>query len=155
LQWYWKADFVKEGRLCSVAYAINSKGQLVGGSEDNCGGSNAQAFLWEYGSLVDLNAFISPGSGVQLTVALSINEGGAIASLGLLPNGDQHAFVLIPCDVGHSDEEGCDYSLADATAAAPQTSPAVRDASSRTLPPSLLRGMSRYHFPGRKFSPRN
>jgi probable HAF family extracellular repeat protein len=96
---------VVKGKLCSVAYAINAKGQIVGESDDDCFGAHAHAFLWEHGSLIDLNAFPSPGSGVQLTVALSINEGGAIASLGLLPNGDQHAFVLIPCDENDGDSE--------------------------------------------------
>jgi hypothetical protein len=44
----------------------------------------------------------APGSGLPLTFAVSINEHGEIASLELLPNGDQHAFELIPCDENHS-----------------------------------------------------
>ena len=107
---------VVKGKLCSVAYAVNAKGQIVGESDDDCLGANAHAFLWEHGSLIDLNAFPSPGSGVQLTVALSINEGGAIASLGLLPNGDQHAFVLIPCDENDGDSECEDEGEATAVA---------------------------------------
>jgi probable HAF family extracellular repeat protein len=104
-------------KRCSVAYAINAKGQIVGGGDDNCGGFNPSALLWEHGSVIDLNAFVPPDSGVQLTVALSINEGGTIASLGVVPYGDQHAFVLIPCDGNHPGVEGCDYSLVDATLA--------------------------------------
>ena len=99
---------VIQGKLCSVAYAINSKRQVVGSSDDDCGGGNAHAFFWEEGSLVDLNLFVSPSSGVLLTFALSINERGEIASLGLLPNGDQHAFLLIPCDDGEGQAEGCE-----------------------------------------------
>jgi len=137
---------VVKGKLCSVAYAINSKGQIVGESDDDCSGTNAHAFLWEHGSLVDLNAFVSPGSGVQLTVALSINERGAIASLGLLPNGDQHAFVLIPCDENHPGVEGCDYSLVDATAASQVQAP--RYLPSGTQHPSQSRRSNRYHIPG-------
>jgi probable HAF family extracellular repeat protein len=156
----WKRGRMSElgvvpGERCSVAYAINAKEQIVGGSDDNCGGFNPRALLWDHGSVIDLNAFVSPNSGVQLTVALSIDERGTIASLGVVPWGDQHVFVLIPCDEGHSDEEGCDYSPVDATAAAFQTSPAVRGASSRTPPPSLMRRMDRVHLPGSVFGPRN
>ena len=138
---------VVKGRLCSVAYAINAKGQIVGESDD-CFGANAHAFLWEHGSLIDLNAFPSPGSGVQLTVALSINEGGAIASLGLLPNGDQHAFVLIPCDENDGDSECEDEG---------EGTPAVRGETNQkpnvVLPENVRRMLhqrlgSRYHIPG-------
>jgi hypothetical protein len=68
------------------------------------------------------------GAGVQLTVALSINQGGAIAAQGVLPNGDLHAFLLIPCGDG-------DAACADG-AAAPATQP------STTANPALTgRGM--------------
>src|SRR5215831_12355069 len=76
---------VLEGDLCSVAYAINSKQQIVGHSDD-CNGGNSHAFLWQNGVLLDLNSFLPPDSGVVLTIALSINESGQIAALGLLPN---------------------------------------------------------------------
>jgi|SRR5215472_15025196 len=33
--------------------------------------------------------------------------GGEIAGSGLLPNGDFHAIVLIPCDAEHGESEGC------------------------------------------------
>jgi hypothetical protein len=45
--------------------------------------------------------------------------------------------------------------MVEASAAAAQTSPAVRDAARPTLPQSLVRRMNRYHFPGRAFGPRN
>jgi probable HAF family extracellular repeat protein len=114
----WKRDRMSDlgvisGKLCSVAYAVNSKRQIVGSSDDDCAGANAHAFFWEDGSLLDLNTFVSPSSGVQLTFALSINERGEIASLGLLSNGDQHAFVLIPCGAG---EESCGESAAGTVA---------------------------------------
>jgi hypothetical protein len=69
--------------------------------------------VWEKGSLADLN-LVPIGSGVQLTVAVGMNEGGEIAAQGVLPSGDLHAFLLIPCDENHSGVEGCDYSLVDA-----------------------------------------
>jgi probable HAF family extracellular repeat protein len=71
--------------------------QVVGASAADCAGNNASAFLWENGSSVDLNTLvISNPSGAQLTIALSINERGEIAAQGVLPNGDVHAFLLVP-----------------------------------------------------------
>jgi probable HAF family extracellular repeat protein len=154
---------VIRGKVCSIAYAINSKRQIVGVSDDDCFGQNAHAFLWEDGSLVDLDTFVSPNSGVQLTFALSINEHGEIASLGLLPNGDQHAFALIPCDENHPNLEGCDYSLIAATAGAPQPNPAGREIANRApLPPRTWQPSRfnawqrrRFNIPGRAIGPRN
>jgi probable HAF family extracellular repeat protein len=84
------------GRGCNdVAFSVNSRTQIVGSSDD-CAG-NTSAFLWENGSPVDLNTLvISNPSGAQLIEALDINERGEIAAHGVLPNGDLHAFLLIP-----------------------------------------------------------
>jgi len=83
------------GKACSDARSVNSRMQIVGFSDD-CAG-NGSAFLWEHGSLVDLNTLvISNPSGAQLTIALDINERGEIAAQGVLPNGDLHAFLLVP-----------------------------------------------------------
>ncbi len=86
------------GRGCDdEARSVNSRMQVVGVSAADCAGNNASAFLWENGSSVDLNTLvISNPSGAQLTIALSINERGEIAAQGVLPNGDVHAFLLVP-----------------------------------------------------------
>ena len=99
----------QDGDPCSVALEINSSDQVVGGSSD-C--SNfLHAFLWEHGQMIDLNAFVPPSSTLTLTQATFINDRGEIAAEGTLPDGDQRAVLLIPCDGQHPDIEGCDYSL--------------------------------------------
>jgi len=58
--------------------------------------------------------FVPPGSLLRLQRARSINDRGEIVVNGLLPNGDFHAVLLIPCggitltgeDCQHADESG-------------------------------------------------
>jgi probable HAF family extracellular repeat protein len=88
----------------SAAVGINSKTQIVGES-DTCDFSVADAFLWEKGSMVDLNTLIPADSAMHLLLALFINDRGEITGLGLLPNGDVHTFLLIPCEENHGDSE--------------------------------------------------
>jgi probable HAF family extracellular repeat protein len=98
-----------DGDACSRGRGINAKGQIVGLSSD-C--HNAlHAFLWEEGGpMLDLNALIPPGSGVQLTYAIDINDRGEILAksvpLGVIPIGDEdlgHLVLLVPCDEGQGD----------------------------------------------------
>lgn len=107
-----------DGDPCSAANGVNSKGQVVGESSPSCFAALAmEAFLWEDGGpAVDLNILIPPNSGMELATGFSINDRGEINGQGVLPNGDQHAIVLIPCDENHGDVEGCDYSPVDVAA---------------------------------------
>jgi probable HAF family extracellular repeat protein len=102
---------------CSYAFSINELTQVVGVSGDaNC--ASTRASLWERGgSMVDVNALVSSDSGIYVTYALAINVQGEIGGKGVLPNGDERAVLLIPCDEHHPGVAGCDYSLVDATAA--------------------------------------
>ena len=143
-----------DGDPGSQAFVINSGRQVVGATQDN-NFAYVHAFLWERGSIADLNALISNGSGVQLIAAVGLNERGEIVAQGVLPNGDLHAFLLVPCDENHPNIEGCDYSLVEAPAGVAQPIAAIRDVSSRGLPQSLPHRMSRYHFPGRAFGPKD
>jgi probable HAF family extracellular repeat protein len=107
------------GDSCSNAYYVNSRGQVVGTSEDRQGCIalvGQHAFLWEHGGpMVDLNTLIPRGHSLQLTYAVAINERGEIAGFGV-PRGvapdkyetEGHAYVLIPCDRDDSGEEGCE-----------------------------------------------
>jgi probable HAF family extracellular repeat protein len=142
-----------DGDSTSDAIGVNSKDQVVGSSVS--GNGFVRGFLWENGSMFDLNTLISPSSKLNLYFPSIINDRGEIAGQAQLPNGDIHAFLLIPCDESHSDVEGCDYSPVEANTAVPQTKPGVRNTSSRTLPQSFMRWMNRYHFPDVAIGPIN
>lgn len=96
------------GSPCSQADFINSKSQVVGGSFF-CDHSSSLAFLWESGSIVDLNTLIPANTPFYLYWAPYIDDQGVIGALGLLANGDSHAVLLMPCDENHPNIEGCDY----------------------------------------------
>jgi probable HAF family extracellular repeat protein len=142
------------GDVVSWAETINSYDQAVGTSFDANG--NMHPFLWENGVMTDLNTLIPPGSPWLLLEALCNNDRGQIVGYALQTAiGEVHAYLLTPCDENHPGLEGCDYNMADAPAEEPQSSPAVRDTATQALPPSLLRRMNRYHFPGRAIGPGN
>ena len=88
----------------SAAWGINSKTQIVGNSA-TCDFSVFDAFLWEKGSMTDLNTLVPSGSALHLFNAVYISDRGEITGFGFLPNGDVHTFLLIPCDENHSDSE--------------------------------------------------
>ena len=129
-----------DGTTNSEGDFINSKSQIVGLSW-TCDYSFVP-FLWENGSMADLNTLIPPGSPFQLYSASFIDDRGEIAAFGSLANGDTHALLLIPCDENHADIEGCDYSLLDAAAATRQgPAPVMQE---RTTPaPRPLRPFGR------------
>jgi probable HAF family extracellular repeat protein len=91
---------VLTGYPSSFAYAVNSKGQITGGLTNTAGAcppSHSAAFLWENGDMVDLNTLVPPHPGIQLTGCEAyINDRGEIVTLGILSDGDTHAFLLIP-----------------------------------------------------------
>ena len=86
-----------DGDPLSFAFTINAKGQ-VAGSSVNSDFTQFRAFLWQDGApMIDLNTLIPGNSALYLTVPETINERGEIAGIGLDPNGNQHAFLLVPC----------------------------------------------------------
>lgn len=117
---FWKKGVMTDmGSLgedpCSVAHFMNEKGQVVGASTD-CSGTELHGFLWQSGGpMIDLNVFVPPSSDLVLTSGETINDRGEIAGSGMLPNGDFHAIVLIPCDTNSQRDESC--RNADARAA--------------------------------------
>jgi probable HAF family extracellular repeat protein len=84
---------------CDYANSLNAQDQVVGGS---CGPS-ADGWLWDHGTLSDLNTLVAP-SAVQLTQAWYINDRGEIADAGVLANGDLRVILLVP--TGLAEREG-------------------------------------------------
>jgi probable HAF family extracellular repeat protein len=84
---------------------INNRGQVVGGSEtaevDPNGFPIFHAYLWEDGTMTDLNSRIPADSGWEQINALGINDRGQIVGFGLI-NGQSHASILTPtnCNSG-------------------------------------------------------
>jgi len=133
---------------CSFATGINARGQVVGGSKSTCDpeGGSTRAFLWEDGSILDLNALIPSGSGLHLESTYTINDRSEIAGEGVDDSGNGHAFLLIPCDENHPDVDGCDYSLADASTSA--KTPTPPDLSIRMMRLRQSWPTNRYNNPG-------
>jgi probable HAF family extracellular repeat protein len=117
---------------CSVAHFINANGKVVGTSGDCAGTFELHGFLSVRGGpMIDLNNFVPPGSDLQVTDGETINNRGEIAGSGMLPNGDFHAIVLVPCDDTGEDCLSARENLNAASNIAP------RALSSGTLRPKL------------------
>lgn len=119
---------------CSYAASINAYQQVVGSSISNCNGDTGTttAFLWDDGLIFDLNQLIPSSSSLFLRVTQTINDRGEIAGTGHDAAGNEHAFLLIPCDENHPNLAGCDYSLVDDSALAA----ARANSAARPQPPS-------------------
>lgn len=72
----------------SYAYAVNSHQQVVGTS-------SAKAFMWQSGTMLNLNTALPPSSGWILDAAWDINDAGQIVGVGRY-QGYPHAFLLSP-----------------------------------------------------------
>jgi hypothetical protein len=117
----------------------------------------SRAFLWERGSIVDLNALVPPKSPLYLLYAYTINNRGEIAVNGIDAHDVEQAAVLIPCDENHADVEGCDYdTVDDADASNSRPMPAGLAAATSTQPltsseivtPWRTRMQRGFHIPG-------
>ena len=138
--WRHVGDLVDLGAVgadqCSYATSINARTQVVGTSSDCV--ATGHVFLWEDGSMADLNALIPPNSPLFLKSTETINDQGEIAGTGLDVNGNTHAFLAIPCDEDHPYIEGCDYSLVDGSLAATAHDAAATNSTPRKLTPSRI-----------------
>jgi probable HAF family extracellular repeat protein len=81
----------------STAFAVNSSGQAVGDTGDCPGGNGGPSFFSEHGQpMVDINTLVVPSSDIEIVDALYITDAGVVAATGILPNGDEHAVLLVP-----------------------------------------------------------
>ena len=130
--------------VCSFASAINEATQVVGNSTflEDClhEFNHSRPFLWEKGSMANLNNLIPRGSALRIQFPLAINNQGEISANGVDASGNMHVALLIPCDENHPGVAGCDYSPVDAVAAAEDSEPRDLPAAtprSRTLRPRI------------------
>jgi probable HAF family extracellular repeat protein len=90
---YTVTDLGTLGQYTSFAYAINNQGQIVGSSYD--ASRESHAFLWQNGTLLDLNTLVPADSGWVLQSAQGINDSGQIVGWGY-HNGATRTFILTP-----------------------------------------------------------
>jgi probable HAF family extracellular repeat protein len=77
------------GAVQTIVGGINNQGQIVGSSHD---GTKWSAFLYDGGTMLNLNDLIDPDSGWTLSMAHGINERGEI-----IGEGHGTTFLLTPC----------------------------------------------------------
>jgi probable HAF family extracellular repeat protein len=87
---------VLRGYKHSLAYGINSKGQIVGCVTNDLNHGCSLGFLWQNGTMYDLNKLVPHGSGLTLTMPLNINVRGEIATWGSFNSVFVHAALLSP-----------------------------------------------------------
>jgi len=144
------------GTPCSTGYAINQSGQIVGTS--GICGNPGYAFLWENrGPAVDLNLLVAPGSGLEMTEAVGINDSGEISGIGTVSTGDVHAYLLIPDGECDDDCEGRIAASQNNVAPAQNALTTKQGSESLLSPAERIRSMmrQRYHLPGQAAAPRD
>lgn len=89
--------FLRDDDDFSGAQSINNEGVIVGMSfEFYKDYDDSLAFIYRDGQMFDLNNFIDPSTGWQLTRALGITDSGFIVGTAVNPEGYRHAFLLTP-----------------------------------------------------------
>jgi probable HAF family extracellular repeat protein len=113
-----------DGDPCSFAFSINLKNQIVGSSGTCASDQALHAFLWENGTIYDLNALVPVSSDLTMVSALNINDKGEITGNAVLSNGDTHAFLAAPCEV--DDPGGCQSTPASEVTTHADSGPIMR-----------------------------
>jgi len=113
------------GDFTSLAFGTNEKEQVVGGSCVDAALSNCRAFLWQNGTMTDVNSLVPAGSTpLYLFFGNDINSQGEIAAYAFdQSNGEFHAAVAIPCDREHASDEACSGGAQGRTSSVSDTPP--------------------------------
>jgi probable HAF family extracellular repeat protein len=91
-----------DGDFASAAVAISDGEQITGIS---IGPNGPRAFVWQNGSMSDLNGLVRPTT-LHLLLGTAINAGGQIAGLAVdTRNGDVHGYVATPQGRSPSEQE--------------------------------------------------
>lgn len=85
------------GDVNSVGVAINDEGQVVGASLD--ANFNPRGFLWQNGTMTDLNTLIPANSPLLLMLACSINSSGQIVGVAVTSTGEAHGYLATPSNL--------------------------------------------------------
>ena len=87
---------------CSTAVEINARREVIIDT-GICGQGGGPGMLWRNGVTYDLNTLVPPTTEFFIGDVNFINDRGEIAVTGVLPNGDIHDLLLVPCK-GSNDE---------------------------------------------------
>jgi probable HAF family extracellular repeat protein len=88
--------FLNGDHVLSEAFGMNNKGQVVGLS---CSDTECHAFLWQDGSMLDLNALVAPDDNVVLTHAMDINDQGVVTGRAFIKStGKLVTYVATPAE---------------------------------------------------------
>jgi len=82
------------GDVNSFAGGINDEGQVVGQSCDASG--NCRGYLWQNGTMTDLNTFIPPSKNLNVLFGANINDLGEIVGATVNQQGLERGFILVP-----------------------------------------------------------
>jgi probable HAF family extracellular repeat protein len=136
-----------DGDFSSDASDINEIGQVVGASQDASG--NPRAFLFQHGTITDLNELIPTNSPLFLLYGGAINSRSEITGGALLKGTtDVHAFLATPCGGDRFESRDCEYETWDIPAARDQT----RERPKIALPADVRQLFQRrLHFAGQRF----
>jgi len=87
--------------------SINDKEQVAGQSCSANGWPDCTVFVWQNGTVRDLNALATPGASLFALDPGRINARGQIVGFAVTDAGEGHAFLATPCDEENTADEGC------------------------------------------------